>query len=82
MMKTVDGADKVIEHMNGATIAGFEVKIEKRLSDPTVKPKSTNGSNQNKQQQQQAAGEPVLKPIQPSKVKLTEHREHIKHCIV
>ena len=80
MMKTVDGADKVIEHMNGATIAGFEVKIEKRLSDPTVKPKSTNG-NQSKQQQQ-AAGEPVLKPIQPSKVKLTEHREHIKHCIV
>ena len=39
MMKTVEGADKVIEQLNGTLISGFEVKIEKRLTDPTVKPK-------------------------------------------
>ena len=39
MMKTVEGADKVIEQLNGTLISGFEVKIKKRLTDPTVKPK-------------------------------------------
>ena len=67
MMKTVEGADKVIEQLNGTKISGFEVKIEKRLTDPTVKSKPKEK-------------DPILTPIE-TKVTHYQFKYTITKCL-
>ena len=46
-MKTVQGANDVIKHMNGSKMGQFTIQIEKRARDPTDSKKSKSQKAEN-----------------------------------